>query len=67
MFADVVDRGYFPYETLRRNPWLEPLRGRTDFLEMLAKAEQRHLQARTAFVHAGGEALLGATSAPSPT
>jgi serine/threonine-protein kinase len=65
MFADVVERGYFPYETLRENPWLDPLRRRADFLDVLSKAEQRRLQARTAFVHAGGEALLGAISALS--
>ena len=59
ILADVVDRGYFPYETFTRNPWLDPLRNRTDFLEIVRKAEHRHREARGVFIQAGGEALLG--------
>ena len=59
ILADVVDRGYFPYDTFTRNPWLDPLRHRTDFLEIVRKAEHRHQEARAAFMQAGGEALLG--------
>jgi len=63
ILASVVDGGYFPYQTLERNPWFDSLRHRHDFLEVVAKAEQRHRDARAAFVHAGGEALLGAGTA----
>ena len=63
ILADVVDRGYYPSVTLQRNPWFDPLRHRHDFLEILARAEQRRQEARTAFIHAGGEALLGARTA----
>ena len=52
ILADVVDRGYFPYDTFTRNPWLDPLRHRTDFLEIVRKAEHRHQEARAA-VHSG--------------
>jgi len=60
ILVDVVDRGYFPYDTFTRNPWLDPLRDRSDFREILLKAERGHQQARRAFIDAGGLALLGA-------
>jgi tetratricopeptide (TPR) repeat protein len=62
ILADVVERGYFPYDTFTRNPWLDPLRHRTDFLEIVQKAEHRHQEARAVFIQAGGEALLGVGS-----
>jgi hypothetical protein len=62
ILADAVDRGYFPSVTFSRDPWLEQLRRRTDFRAILLKAEQRHQEARAAFIQAGGQALLGAGS-----
>ncbi len=59
ILADVVDRGFYPYETFTRHAWLDPLRTRQDFNAILAKAELRHQEARAAFVNAGGETLLG--------
>src|SRR6185436_7178866 len=35
ILADVVERGYFPYPAFARDPWLDPLRERRDFLEIL--------------------------------
>ena len=63
VLGSAVDGGYFPYQTFQRNPWFDSLRHRADFLEVLAKAEQRQREARTAFIHAGGEALLGVGTA----
>jgi len=60
ILADVVGRGFFPYETFTRHAWLDPLRARQDFNAILENAEQRHLEARAEFVKAGGETLLGA-------
>jgi hypothetical protein len=62
LLADAVDRGYSPSVTFSRDAWLEELRGRTDFRQLLVKVEQLHQQARTAFIHAGGPLLLGAGS-----
>ncbi len=59
IFADVVDRGFYSYDTFTRHAWLDPLRARPDFNAILEKAEHRHLAARAAFVKAGGETLLG--------
>ena len=60
MLADVVERGFFPYDTFTRHAWLEPLRDRPDFIAILEKAQRRHADARAEFIRAGGEALLGA-------
>jgi TolB-like protein len=62
VLADIVGRGFFPYETFTRHAWLDPLRTRQDFNAILRNAEHRHLQARADFVKAGGETLLGAGS-----
>jgi serine/threonine-protein kinase len=62
LLAEAVDRGYFQSVTLSRDVWLDRLRRRMDFQEILLKAEQRHQEARTAFIQAGGHALLGAGS-----
>ncbi|HKC56619.1 MAG TPA: protein kinase [Vicinamibacterales bacterium] len=62
LLAGVVDRGYSPAVTFSRDAWLDRLRGRTDFREILLKAKQHHQEARAAFVQAGGQALLGAGS-----
>ena len=59
LLADAVDAGYFPYDAFNRLAWLDPLRHRTDFLEIMRNAEHRHREARAAFIDAGGEALLG--------
>jgi TolB-like protein len=56
LLAEAVNRGYFPYPTFTRDPWLDPLRHRPDFLVILANAERRHQHARMAFIEAGGEA-----------
>jgi hypothetical protein len=60
ILADVVDLGYFPSVTFSRDPWLEGLRRRSDFREIVLKAERRHQEARAAFIQTGGQALLGA-------
>lgn len=59
ILSDVIDRGFYPYETFARHAWLDSLRARQDFNAILKKAETRHQEARVAFVSAGGETLLG--------
>jgi eukaryotic-like serine/threonine-protein kinase len=61
ILGDVVDRGFFPYQTFASHAWLDALRERQDFKTILQKAEHRHHQAHASFVEAGGEALLGAS------
>jgi hypothetical protein len=61
ILGDVVDRGFYPYQTFGSHAWLDALRERQDFKTILQKAEHRHRQAHVSFVEAGGEALLGAS------
>jgi pentatricopeptide repeat protein len=59
IFADVVKRGFYPYETFMRHAWIDPLRGRQDFGAILEIAQHNHEKAHAAFVNAGGKTLLG--------
>lgn len=59
IFAQVVERGFYPYETFMRHAWLDPLRGRQDFDAILEIARHNHEKAHAAFVNAGGKTLLG--------
>jgi serine/threonine protein kinase len=62
LLAEAVDRGYFQSFTFAHDSWLDQVRGRSDFQEIVREAEQRHDKARVAFIQAGGQALLGAGS-----
>jgi len=55
----VVDGGYFCVPVFARDPWLDPLRTHPEFVKLLKQAEARHKEARTVFIEAGGERLLG--------
>jgi serine/threonine protein kinase len=58
ILSTTTQRGFFPLTTLMRHAWLDPLRERTDFQEIVREAERRHTDARSAFVEAGGHRLL---------
>jgi hypothetical protein len=55
----VVEGGYFCVPVFARDPCLDPLRTHPEFVSILRQAETRHQEARTAFMAAGGERLLG--------
>jgi serine/threonine protein kinase len=55
----VVDGGYFCVPVFARDPWLDPLRTRPEFVDLLKRAETRHQEARKVFIEGGGERLLG--------
>jgi tetratricopeptide (TPR) repeat protein len=57
-----VTEGFFCHPVLLRDPWLDPLRGRPRFIELLQAAEARHREAATRFVEAGGPHVLGLSS-----
>jgi hypothetical protein len=58
-FARVVELGYFCYPAFARDPWLDPLRSDSRFVESLRAAETRHRGAVRAFEEHGGPRLLG--------
>jgi TolB-like protein len=54
-----VNQGYFCVTQLEREPWLDPIRHESGFVDTLAIARERHARAAAAFAAAGGPALLG--------
>ncbi|MGB8476115.1 MAG: protein kinase [Candidatus Acidiferrum sp.] len=59
MLERSVSHGFFCYQALVRDPWLDGLRGKTEFSKVLHQAQQRHLEALRIFLTSGGNALLG--------
>jgi eukaryotic-like serine/threonine-protein kinase len=53
-----VDAGFNCERPFATDSWLDDLRDAPRFRELLARVADRHQRARTAFVEAGGEALL---------
>jgi serine/threonine protein kinase/tetratricopeptide (TPR) repeat protein len=59
MLGRAIENGFFCYPAMVRDPWLDALRARTEFTELLRKANGLHRQALVAFLEAGGDTLLG--------
>jgi hypothetical protein len=59
MLKRAVEGGYYVYTFITRDPWLDPLRGSSDFNAMVRLAEAGYRDAAAAFAAAGGEKLLG--------
>ena len=55
----VVEGGFHSPSTLIRDPWLDALRGRPEFLRCLRQAEAGHARAAAAYLQAGGARILG--------
>jgi tetratricopeptide (TPR) repeat protein len=55
----VVNGGYHCYPAMARDPWLDPLRKKTEFKKLLTRAEAQHRDAIAAFKRLSGEKLLG--------
>ncbi|MGC1418100.1 MAG: protein kinase [Candidatus Acidiferrum sp.] len=60
MLERSVNHGFFCYQVFVRDPWLDGLRGKTEFSRILEKARQLHLEALQTFLKSGGNSLLGA-------
>jgi hypothetical protein len=59
LLSHAVDSGFFCQQAFLRDPWLDSLRGRTEFTALLNKAHQLHREALTVFHAGGGASLLG--------
>jgi eukaryotic-like serine/threonine-protein kinase len=57
--SKAVDGGYCGLPALEVDPWLDPLRGRSDFRHLIDRAAASRRAALDTFVDAGGERLLG--------
>ncbi len=58
LLAQSIDAGYWTTAALKRDPWLDSLRGTPRFLELLAAAEHREAHSRQVFLEAGGNEIL---------
>ena len=54
-----VDGGYFCYPQMASDPWLDPVRGDTEFKRILHRAQALHQEAIEVFRAEGGPPLLG--------
>jgi eukaryotic-like serine/threonine-protein kinase len=54
-----VEHGYCGLPALEVDPWLDPLRGRSDFRRLIERAENERRITLDTFIVAGGERLLG--------
>ncbi|HEX2715591.1 MAG TPA: hypothetical protein VHM88_25700, partial [Candidatus Acidoferrales bacterium] len=59
VLSRAIDNGFFCYPAMIRDPWLDPLRGRGEFTDLLRKAQQLHREAVRSFLARGGDSLLG--------
>jgi TolB-like protein len=59
MFSRAIDRGFFCYPAMLRDPWLDSLRGLKEFTGLLRRAQELHREATQAFLSLVGDAVLG--------
>jgi tetratricopeptide (TPR) repeat protein len=57
-----INHGFFCYDAMVRDPWLDSIRARSEFTALLRQAHELHREAAAAFVAAGGHSLLGIRS-----
>lgn len=62
LLSRAVEGGFHNVGPLRQMPWLEPLRARPGFQDLLARAERYHREDAEAFIAEGGPQLLGLRS-----
>jgi serine/threonine protein kinase/Flp pilus assembly protein TadD len=63
LLESVIERGYCCWYSLGHDPWLESVRSAAGFQAVYGAAEQRYRAAQESFRAAGGEEILGASSA----
>ena len=59
MLRRSIAGGFHAYSLLTRDPWLNPVRGTSEFAELLTYGEQQYREGVDAFIAAGGERILG--------
>lgn len=62
MLSRAIDHGFFCHQAMVRDPWLDALRARPEFTELLRKARQLQLEASAGFLAGNGPGLLGMRS-----
>ena len=59
MLSRAIQHGFFCYPALVRDPWLDSLRGRSEFTGLLRQAQEQHREAVRVFMDLRGDSLLG--------
>ena len=59
LLGKAVEGGFHCTAPLRHMPWLEPLRARPSFQDLIARAEERQRENAEAFIAEGGPQILG--------
>ena len=59
LLGKAVEGGFHCTQPLRQMPWLEPLRARPSFQDLIARAEERQRENAEAFTAEGGPQILG--------
>jgi eukaryotic-like serine/threonine-protein kinase len=59
LLGKAVEGGFHCTAPLRHMPWLEPLRARASFQDLIARAEERQRENAAAFIAEGGPQILG--------
>jgi len=59
MLGRAVENGFFCYPAMLRDPWLDGLRARTEFMTLMRRAQHRYQEAAAAFTAGDGSGLLG--------
>jgi DNA-binding winged helix-turn-helix (wHTH) protein/tetratricopeptide (TPR) repeat protein len=65
LFERVVGGGFFCFPAMSSDPWLDPLRKRSQFVTLLERAEQQHQVAAREFTRLEGNRILGIGTQPS--
>jgi serine/threonine protein kinase len=60
--AKAINRGFFCYPAMVRDPWLDSIRARSEFTALLHQTQQLQREAAAAFLAGGGDSLLGLRS-----
>ena len=64
MLRQSVEDGFFCFPLLTQDPWLDSLRTNEEFRAILRHGELCHRDALAAFLHAGGDQVLGLVGRP---
>jgi TolB-like protein/predicted Ser/Thr protein kinase len=59
ILSRAINNGFFCYPAMVRDPWLDSIRGRSEFTTLLQQAQAKQREAAAAFVAGGGDTLLG--------
>ena len=59
LLGKAIEGGFHCTAPLRHMPWLEPLRARPSFQDLIARAEERQRENAEAFIAEGGPQILG--------